>query len=87
MKKYFSILSRRTKIKCAGVIALAFIGSLLGSIWPVKLGELYTNISNGNISSIAEEAVTVSFWESMRISSLDVVFLLKTRSLLQQPTV
>lgn len=59
MKKYFSILSRRTKIKCAGVITLAFVGSLLGSIWPVKLGELYTNISNGNISSIAEGAVAV----------------------------
>lgn len=59
MKKYLSILSRRTRLKCFGVIVLAFIGSLLGSIWPVKLGELYTDISNGNISSIAEGAVAV----------------------------
>ncbi len=59
MKKYLSILSRRTKIKCVGVIALAFIGSMLSSIWPVKLGELYTNISKGNISSLAEGALAV----------------------------
>ena len=69
MKKYFSILSRRTKIKCVGVIVLAFIGSLLGSIWPVKLGELYTNISNGNISSIAEGTVAVGVFGTMYLFS------------------
>lgn len=59
MKKYLSIMSKKTKLKCAGVIAMAFISSLLASVWPVKLGELYTNISNGAISSITQGAMAV----------------------------
>lgn len=59
MKKYLSIMSKKTKLKCAGVIVLAFISSLLASVWPVRLGELYTNISNGTISSIAQGAMAV----------------------------
>ncbi len=59
MKKYFSIMSRKTKLKCAGVIALAFISSLLASVWPVKLGELYTNISGGVIQSIPQGAMAL----------------------------
>lgn len=59
MKKYLSIMSKKTKLKCAGVIALAFISSILASVWPVRLGELYTNISNGAIDSLAQSAVAV----------------------------
>lgn len=59
MKKYLTIMSRKTKVKCAGVIFLAFISSILASVWPVRLGELYTNISNGTISSIAQGALAV----------------------------
>lgn len=59
MKKYFSIMSKKTKLKCVGVIVLAFVSSLLASIWPVKLGELYTNISNGSISTIAQGALVI----------------------------
>lgn len=47
MEKYLSVMSRRTKLKCVGVIGLAFAGSLLASLWPVRLGELYTEISGG----------------------------------------
>lgn len=53
MKKYLSILSWQTKIKCIGVIGLALIGSILASMWPVLLGVLYTNISNGAICTLA----------------------------------
>ena len=56
MKKYLSIMSKQTKLKCIGVIAMAFISSLLASIWPVRLGTLYTSISNGTIRTIAEGA-------------------------------
>lgn len=56
MKKYLSIMSKQTKFKCIGVISMAFIGSLLASIWPVRLGALYTSISNGTIQSIAQGA-------------------------------
>lgn len=59
MKKYFSIMSKKTKLKCAGVIILTFISSLIASVWPVRLGELYTNISNGAISTIAQGALVV----------------------------
>ena len=38
---------------------LAFIGSLLASVWPVRLGEIYTNISNGTVSTIAQGALAV----------------------------
>lgn len=54
MKKYLSIMSTQTKLKCIGVIILAFVSSLLASIWPVRLGALYTSISNGTIRTIAQ---------------------------------
>lgn len=54
MKKYLSLMSARTKAKCVGVVALAFVGSLLASVWPVRLGELYTSISNGAVRSLMQ---------------------------------
>ena len=54
MKKYLSLMSKRTKLKCIGVIAMALISSLLASVWPVRLGALYTSISNGAIRTIAQ---------------------------------
>lgn len=59
MKKYLSIMSNKTKLKCVGVIVLAFISSLLASVWPVRLGELYTSISNGTVSTITQGALAV----------------------------
>lgn len=59
MKKYLSIMSNKTKLKCVGVIVLAFVSSLLASVWPVRLGGLYTNISNGTVSTIAQGALAV----------------------------
>ena len=59
MKKYLSIMSKQTKFKCIGVIAMAFISSLLASIWPVRLGTLYTSISNGTIRTIAQGSVAI----------------------------
>ena len=47
-------MSARTKAKCVGVVALAFVGSLLASVWPVRLGELYTSISNGAVRSLMQ---------------------------------
>lgn len=59
MKKYLSIMSKQTKLKCVGVIVLAFISSLLASVWPVKLGELYTSISGGIICTISQGAAAI----------------------------
>lgn len=52
-------MSKQTKLKCIGVIAMAFISSLLASVWPVRLGALYTSISNGTIQTIAQGAVVI----------------------------
>ncbi len=52
MKKYLSVMSGKTITKCIGVIFLALIGSVFASIWPVKLGDLYTSISNGTFGSV-----------------------------------
>ncbi len=54
MKKYLSLMSKGTKVKCLGVIVLALIGAILASIWPVRLGVLYTDIAGGNISLAAQ---------------------------------
>ena len=59
MKGILSLLTKKTKLKCVGVILLAFISSLLASLWPVRLGELYTDISTGAISSITHGAIVV----------------------------
>ena len=59
MKAYLSMMSKKTKLKCTGIVLLAFIGSLMASIWPVKLGELYTCISNGTIRTIAQGSMTI----------------------------
>ena len=60
MKKYILIMSTKTRVKCVGVIVLAFVSSLLASVWPVKLGELYNDISNGIISNIAHAGVEIA---------------------------
>ena len=60
MKKYFVVMSTETKVKCVGVILLAFTSALLTSIWPVRLGELYTSISNGAVRTIAQGAMAVA---------------------------
>ena len=59
MKQYLSLMSRQTKLKCAGIIALAWVSSLLASVWPVRLGELYTSISSGAIRTIAQGAAAI----------------------------
>lgn len=44
MRKYLELIATKTKIKCVGIIGLAFVSALLGSVWPVKLGELYLSL-------------------------------------------
>ena len=61
MKKYLRLLSTKTKLKCSGVIFLAFISSMLASLWPVRLGQLYTSIANKEYSALSQcfRAVTI----------------------------
>lgn len=69
MKKYLSIMSRKTKIKCAGIIILAFVSSFLASLWPVRLAKLYTNISNGTINTLAKGAIAVATFGLIYLSA------------------
>lgn len=69
MNKYLSIMSNKTKLNCTGVMVLAFVSSILASIWPVKLGELYTNISNGTICTIAQGLTSIVIFGLIYLSS------------------
>lgn len=69
IKNYLSIMSRKTKLKCVGIIILAFVSSLLASIWPVRLAELYTNISNGTIKTLAQGALAVAAFGLIYLSA------------------
>lgn len=53
MKKYISLMSKQTKLKCMGIIILAFVSAYFASVWPVRLGRLYTSISEGRIKTLA----------------------------------
>lgn len=59
MKKAVLLISTKTKAKCIGVIILAICGAILASIWPVRLGNLYTSISNGTIHSLEQGYVAI----------------------------
>lgn len=69
MKKFFSIMSKKTMFKCAGVVALAFASSMLASIWPVKLGQLYSDISSGAFSSASQALLAVMSFGMICISA------------------
>lgn len=57
---FFSLLSKTTKMKCLGVIALAMVNAFLASIWPVRLSDLYTNISSGSVHSFQQGLVLIA---------------------------
>lgn len=54
MKKYLALLSAKTKAKCGGIILLACIASVFASIWPIRLGDIYTGVSSGELCSITQ---------------------------------
>lgn len=59
-KCLLSLIGRGTKLKCAGIVLLALVSSILASVWPVRLGMLYTEISSGKIGSIAQGITVVA---------------------------
>lgn len=60
MNRYLKLMTNKTKLKCMGIIVLAMISSVLASIWPVKLGELYTEISGGGITGVSQGMVAIA---------------------------
>lgn len=69
MSKYFKLITWKTKLKCVGIMMMAIISSVLASIWPVRLGELYTSISRGEIGTISEAIITVSTFALIYLSA------------------
>ena len=59
MKKHLNLMSCKTKLKCIGVLLLTMLSSVLASIWPVHLGNIYTDISNNEITSVHQCLSTV----------------------------
>lgn len=69
LKTYLTYMTTATKLKCLGVIALAMVSSILASIWPVRLGELYTDISSGNISTIEQGLLPIFVFGAIYLSA------------------
>lgn len=69
MKKFLSLLSRKTKLKCMGVIVLAMVNAFLSSIWPVRLSDLYTSISSGSILTLPQGLVLVAQFGMIYLSA------------------
>ena len=69
MKIYISLLSRQTKLKCVGIIILAFVSAFFASVWPVRLGRLYTSISEGYIETFSEGASAVMVFGMVYLAS------------------
>lgn len=68
-KDFLGVLSKSTKIKCLGVIALAAASALLSSLWPVRLAMLYTDISGGSIGSIAQGLYSLTTFGLLYLSA------------------
>lgn len=69
MRKYVKLITWRTKIKCLGIMAMAVVSSVLASIWPVRLGELYTSISRGEMRVVEDAIVTVAAFALIYLSA------------------
>jgi len=54
MRKYLNLMSWKTKLKCIGVVFLAMVSSILASIWPVRLGDIYKSISDNEFNSVQQ---------------------------------
>ena len=69
MKYMLNLITTKTKLKCLLAIAMAGISSALASIWPVRLGELYTDISNGKINSITQGFMAIAVFGLIYVSA------------------
>jgi len=57
--KLISLLERKTINYCLFATGLACFGSFFATSWPIKLGELYGNITNGSINSLIKGIVPI----------------------------
>ena len=59
MNKYLLLICNTTKRHCLCIIALTIVSSFLGSLWPVQLGNICTDFSDGRISTIRDGLIPI----------------------------
>lgn len=75
MKRYLALMSKKKKIKCCGVVLFAFATAVFALIWLVRMGELYTAISNGTIRTIAQKIAAVVAFDLIYLSTECIVII------------
>lgn len=68
-KRLLSLVGRGTKLKCAGAVLLALASAVLAAAWPVRLGELYTGISGGEIGTLAQGVRAVAVFGAIYLAA------------------
>ena len=69
MKNFFNLLTGKTKRKCMAIIVLAMVNAFLSSIWPVRLSDLYTSISSGNVLSLKQGLLLITQFGMIYLSA------------------
>lgn len=69
MKKYLSIISTKTKWRCIGILVLTMVNSILASLWPVRLAELYTMISSRQICRLQQGVIAIGTFGGIYLGS------------------
>lgn len=69
MKKYLSIINKNTLLRCSGILVLAMVGSVLASVWPVLLGNLYSGISSGQIGNLSQAIIPLAVFAGIYLAA------------------
>lgn len=73
--KYLSLMSTKTKIKCAGIILLAFIGAFLSSLWPVLLGSFFSDLTAGITGTFRDGVTALTVLSFLYLSAESITIL------------
>ncbi len=67
--KTLSLINKKTGMSCVFIVLLALLNSILASVWPVRLGNLYTDVSSGKIADISHGLIPLAIFGSIYIFS------------------
>lgn len=73
--KYFFLMSTKTKIKCGGIILLAFAGAFLASLWPVLLGNFFSDLTSGTINTFRNGVAALTALSLLCLSAESITIL------------
>lgn len=75
MSKYFLMISRKTRFQCAGIVVLTIVSSFLASVYPVRLGKICTDITDGRIETINDGLLPILIMGSIFLFSECLIIL------------